>query len=81
MYAFYRHRRDSGRELVMRDGALFPNHLRRDDWYLYGVHGTVNGRTESDIEILGFCDRIGGSTFGHRVAARPYQSVLRRVSP
>ncbi|MGH6890142.1 MAG: hypothetical protein ACREHF_13270 [Rhizomicrobium sp.] len=68
MYVFYRHRHDTARELVMRDGASFPRHLNRDEWYLHGTHASVNGRTESDIETLGFCDRNGGATFGRRLA-------------
>ncbi|HEY3777098.1 MAG TPA: hypothetical protein VGL35_03495 [Rhizomicrobium sp.] len=69
MYVFYRHRHDAARELVLRDGASFPRHLNRDEWYLHGTHASVNGRTESDIATLGFCDRNAGATFGRRVAA------------
>jgi hypothetical protein len=79
MYAFYRHRQDSGRELVLSDGALFPDHLRRDDWYLYGIHGSVNGRTQADIERLGFCDRNGGVTFGRNVTDYSRLHTRRRT--
>jgi hypothetical protein len=74
MYAFYRHRHDSGRELVLSDGALFPHHLHCDDWYLHGIHASVNGRTQADIERLGYCDRNGGVIFGRHVAGhvRPH---------
>jgi hypothetical protein len=77
MYAFYRHRHDSGRELVLSDGAGFPPHLRRDDWYLHGIHTSVNGRTQSDIERLGFCDRSGGVTFGRHVAGQTRPQLTR----
>lgn len=69
MYVFYRHRHDTSRELVLPDGAAFPRHLNRDDWYLHGTHATVNGRTEADIVTMGFCDRNGGATFGRRVTS------------
>ncbi len=77
MYVFYRHRHDSGRELVLSDGAQFPHHLHRDDWYLHGVHPSVNGRTEADIERFGFCDRNGGVTFGRRVAVHARLPLMR----
>ena len=77
MYAYYRHRQDSARELVLSDGALFPDHLRRDDWYLHGIHASVNGRTQADIERLGFCDRNGGATFGRHVAHHSRPHVTR----
>jgi hypothetical protein len=77
MYLFYRHRRDAARELVLCDGASFPRHLNRDEWYLHGTHASVNGRTESDIATLGFCDRNGGATFGRRIASAPRASVMR----
>jgi hypothetical protein len=69
LYVSYRHRHDSGRELVLRDGAAFPSHLRPDDWYMHGTHQSVSGRTETDIAALGYCDRLGGVTFGRRTAA------------
>lgn len=81
MYVFYRHRHDCGRELVLSDGALFPNHLHRDDWYLHAMHGSVNGRTEADIGKLGYCDRIGGATFGRHVASHSRITLLRRINP
>jgi hypothetical protein len=37
----------------------------------------VNGRTESDIATLGFCDRNGGATFGRRITGAPRASVMR----
>jgi hypothetical protein len=78
MYVFYRHRHDFGRELVQRDGALFPQHLRRDDWYLHGIHASANGRTEADIEQFGYCDRNGGTTFGRRVAPHARLPMVRK---
>ncbi|HTT82004.1 MAG TPA: hypothetical protein VMF67_00835 [Rhizomicrobium sp.] len=81
MYAFYRHRSDSGRELVLSDGALFPRHLDRDDWYLFGSHPSVNGRTKADIERLGFCDRTGKVTFGRRVAIPAHAPLMRGAAP
>ncbi|HEX3667038.1 MAG TPA: hypothetical protein VHU23_17585 [Rhizomicrobium sp.] len=77
MYAFYRHRHDSGRELVLSDGAQFPHHLNSDDWYLHGIHASVNGRTEADIGKLGFCDRNGSAPFGRRVAAHARAPLIR----
>lgn len=77
MYAFYRHRQDSTRQLVLSDGALFPRHLCREDWYLYGIHASVNGRTQADIERLGFCDRSGSLTFGRHVADHPHVHLMR----
>lgn len=77
MYVFYRHRHDSARELVLRDGAAFPRHLNADEWYLHGIHASVNGRTEADIGTLGFCDRQGGHTFGRRITGAPRASVIR----
>lgn len=68
LYVSYRHRRDAGRELVLPDGAPFPQHLRRGDWYLHATHQGVSGRTENDIATLGYCDRLGGAIFGRRVA-------------
>jgi hypothetical protein len=82
MYVFYRHRRDPARELVLRDGALFPHHLHKRDWYVHGTHASVNGRTEADIEMLGFCDRSGGgATFGRRVASHTRLPLTRRSVP
>jgi hypothetical protein len=82
MYVFYRHRHDTARELVLSDGAEFPHHLHHGDWYLYGAHATVNGRTEADIAILGFCDRSGGSaTFGRRVASNTRLPLTRGGAP
>jgi len=69
LYVSFRHRQDAGRELVLRDGAPFPPHLRREEWYLHATHRSVSGRTETDIATLGFCDRSGGQTFGRRVTA------------
>jgi hypothetical protein len=69
LYVSYRHRQHTGRELVLCDGAPFPIHLHRDEWYLHGTHRSVSGRTEADIAKLGFCDRLGGVSFGRRVAA------------
>jgi hypothetical protein len=77
LYLSYRHRHDTGRELVLRDGAQFPRHLRREEWYLHATHKGVNGRTEADLATLGFCDRNGGITFGRRIAA-PRPIVLAR---
>jgi hypothetical protein len=69
MYVCYRHRHHTGRELVLRDGAPFPEHLRRDEWYLHATHTSVSGRTEADMAKLGYCDRLGGVTFGRRIGA------------
>ena len=80
MYVFYRNRNDSARELVLRDGAMFPPHLRKDDWYVHGTHLQVNGRTEADIEMAGYCDRSSGVTFGHRLAAHARPQLIRRPS-
>jgi len=77
MYLFYRHRGDAARELVLADGASFPRHLNRDEWYLHGNHASVNGRTGSDIATLGFCDRNGGATFGRRITGAPRASLMR----
>jgi hypothetical protein len=79
LYVSYRHRHDTGRELVLRDGALFPRHLRLDEWYLHATHNGVNGRTEADIEALGYCDRNGGITFGRRIVP-PHSAILARKS-
>ena len=83
LYVFYRHRHEPARELVMRDGAEFPRHLRQGEWYLHATHATVNGRTEADIATLGFCDRNGGAgvTFGRNVAAKPHPEIARKSSP
>jgi hypothetical protein len=62
------------------DGASFPRHLNRDEWYLHGTHASVNGRTEFDIATLGFCDRNGGVTFGRRITGAPRASVMRSRS-
>jgi hypothetical protein len=79
MYVYYRHRQNSGRELVLRDGAQFPNHLHIRDWYIYGAHSRVNGRTEADIEMLGYCDRSGSDvTFGRRVGSHSRLPMMRR---
>jgi hypothetical protein len=75
MYVFYRHRHDAARELVLRDGASFPRHLTRDEWYMHGTHTTVNGRTEADIATLGFCDRNGGATFGRCISAGAHSTA------
>jgi hypothetical protein len=80
LYVSYRHRHDTGRELVLRDGAIFPPHLRRDEWYLHGTHRSASGRTEADIVALGFCDRMGGVTFGRRVAAPHRLPLARKVA-
>lgn len=77
MYVFYRYRHDPARELVLSDGAQFPQHLHKDDWYMHGVHASVNGRTEADIEKLGYCDRNGGVTFGRRVATHSRLPLVR----
>ncbi len=79
LYLFYRHKYDSGRELVFRDGAEFPHHLNADDWYLHVTHPAVNGRTEADIETLGFCDRVAGAPFGRKLANTHHTNVLRRT--
>jgi len=68
LYVTYRHRRDTGRELVLPDGAPFPHHLRPDEWFIHATHKGVSGRTEADIATLGYCDRSGGASFGRRVA-------------
>lgn len=70
MYLHYRHRHDPVRELVIRDGARFPEHLKSHEWYLHATHTAVSGRTEADIATLGFCDRNLGATFGHNVAGK-----------
>jgi hypothetical protein len=77
LYVSYRHRHDTDRELVLRDGAQFPRHLKFDEWYLHATHTSVNGRTEADIETLGYCDRNGSVPFGRRIAA-PRRIVLAR---
>jgi hypothetical protein len=79
LYVSYRHRHDTGRELVLRDGALFPRHLIREEWYLHATHKDVHGRTEADIATLGFCDRNCGITFGRRTVA-PHATTLARKS-
>jgi hypothetical protein len=82
MYVFYRHKQDSTREIVMRDGAEFPQHLDHDDWYVHGIHGSVNGRTDADIGRHGYCDRAGGeTTFGRRVSLQTRTPLLRRTAP
>jgi len=82
MYVFYRHRHDSGRELVLSDGPQFPHHLHQRDWYLHGIHASVNGRTKADIEMLGYCDRNGGDvTFGRRVVGHTRLPLMRRGAP
>jgi hypothetical protein len=77
LYVSYHHRRNLGRELILPDGAPFPKHLRRDDWYVHATYQSVSGRTEADIATLGFCDRSGTATFGRRVAA-PHGGMLPR---
>ena len=77
LYLFYRHKYDSGRELVLRDGAEFPPHLNAEDWYLHVTHPAVNGRTQADIETLGYCDRVAGAPFGRRLANTHHTSLLR----
>jgi hypothetical protein len=77
LYVSYRHRHDTSRELVLRDGAVFPQHLRHEEWYLHATHTGANGRTEADIATLGYCDRKVGTTFGRRIAA-PQRVVLAR---
>ena len=69
LYVSYHHRRNRGRELIMPDGAQFPEHLRRSDWFVHTTYHTVSGRTEADIATLGYCDRSGAVTFGRRVAS------------
>jgi hypothetical protein len=64
----------------MPDGASFPRHLNREEWYLHGTHASVNGRTESDIATLGFCDRNAGVIFGRRIRGAPRASVMRSSS-
>jgi len=75
LYVSYHHRRNSGRELIMSDGAPFPDHLRREDWYVHTTYRTVSGRTEADIATLGYCDRSGAATFGRRVGAPPLKAA------
>jgi hypothetical protein len=79
LYISYRHRHDASRELVLRDGAQFPRHLIREEWYLHETHSGVNGRTKADIASLGFCDRNGGITFGRRIVV-PYSTIVARKS-
>ena len=69
LYVSYHHRRNPARELIMPDGAAFPQHLKREDWYVHTTYQTVSGRTEADIATLGYCDRSGAATFGRRSAA------------
>ena len=61
LYVTYRHRQQTGRELVLRDGARFPEYLTLREWYLHATHTSVSGRTEADIATLGYCDRTGGA--------------------
>ena len=75
LYVSYHHRRNAARELILPDGAVFPAHLRRDDWYIHATCQHVSGRTEADIAALGFCDRTGKVAFGRRVAA-PAKGML-----
>lgn len=75
LYVSYHHRRNPARELIMPDGAPFPEHLRCDDWYVHATYQSVSGRTETDIAALGYCDRSGSVTFGRRVAA-PHGGML-----
>jgi hypothetical protein len=77
LYVSYHHRRYPERELVLPDGAPFPRHLRRDEWYIHATHQSVSGRTEADIAVLGYCDRSGRMPFGRRLAA-PQRPVLER---
>lgn len=79
LYTCFRNRRDQYRELVLRDGAPFPSHLNADEWYLHGTHTAVNGRTEADIETLGYCDRNGAVTFGRKVNTDRHISAMRRI--
>ena len=79
MYVFYHHRNDSRRELVMSDGAEFPRHLRRQDWYLHATtHASVYGRTKEDIAMLGFCDRAAGTIFGRKPITKPHPELVRK---
>ena len=78
LYAYYHHRHEPTRELVMHDGAEFPRHLRAEEWYLHATHTSVNGRTEADIAARGFCDRNAGATFGHKVAKSHHPELVRR---
>src|SRR5947209_7999679 len=77
LYAAYHHRRNAGREVILPDGAPFPGHLRRDDWYVHATYQSVSGRTEADIAALGYYERSGVVTFGRRVAA-PHRAMLPR---
>ena len=78
LYRFYRHKVDPNRELVMRDGAEFPHHLNAEDWYLHVTHPVVNGRTDADIETLGYCDRVAGAPFGRKLSTSHHTNVMRR---
>ena len=78
LYRFYRHKYDSNREVVVRDGAEFPGHLNAADWFLHETHTAVNGRTDADIETLGYCDRVAGAPFGRKLSAGHHPSLLRR---
>ena len=80
LYRFYRHKYDSSRELVFRDGAEFPPHLNAEEWYLHVTHTAVNGRTEADIETLGYCDRAAGAPFGQKPSTGHHTNVMRRSS-
>lgn len=79
LYVSYHHRRNSGRELILPDGAAFPEHLRLDDWYIHATYQSVSGRAEADIAALGYCDRSGTVTFGRRVAA-PHTGLPRKAA-
>jgi len=77
LYVSYHHRRNPGRELILPDGAAFPEHLRRDEWYIHATYQSVSGRTEAHIATHGYCDRTGTMAFGRRVAA-PQRSLPTR---
>ncbi|HEX3430240.1 MAG TPA: hypothetical protein VHT03_05080 [Rhizomicrobium sp.] len=80
LYVSYHHKHDAGRELILPDGARFPYHLTRDEWYIHATFQSVSGRTEADIATLGYCDRSVGAIFGRRVAAphRPTPAPLAK---
>jgi hypothetical protein len=75
LYVSYHHRRTLGRELILPDGAPFPGHLRRDEWYVHATYQSVSGRAEADIAVLGYCERSGPMAFGRRVTA-PQRGML-----
>ncbi len=77
-YLFYRHKSDSGRELVLPAGAPFPQHFYEHDWYLHATHAGVSERVAMDIAGLGYCERGTGVVFGRRTAPRPHVNVMRR---